>query len=406
MSYRLRTALFTLICFFSLTSMALAADVIKIGGVGPLSAPGSVEAGHAIKQGMQIAVDQVNAAGGLLGKQVELVYGDTAGTPEKGTSVMERLISKDGVVAVGGECHSSVTLAEMEVAHRYGIPLVVSEAWSDEITGKMYPEVFRVTVANSLIYTKAAEWMKEQNYAHVAVIAENSDWGLGVRDIFVKNLEKAGVKVTAMNAERTTTDFTPQLLQLKNATPPVDFIVDGFTGTGEFLMIKQAYELGIAPTNQCGILGAGTDMLYPAMWESLGEAGVYTLTNPAGLPGLPKTPVSESFNKIFKEKYDREADANAMEGYDSAMVILESIKAAGSTDSKAMIAAMEKISWEGTRGTITFTTESEPTWYYHQWQDVPVFIIQFTELNQEPSKSNIIWPDKYKTGDYVKPPNK
>ncbi|HEX6987232.1 MAG TPA: ABC transporter substrate-binding protein, partial [Planctomycetaceae bacterium] len=238
-------------------SPASAQGEIRIGAVTALSAPGAVETGQALLAGMEIAVEELNRAGGLLGKRVELVVGDTGGLPEKGTAVMERLITRDKVVAVAGELHSSVALAEIEVAHRYGVPIVISEAWADDITAKGYPEVFRLTVSNSLIYSKAAQWLKEAGFEHVVVIGENSDWGLGVIQVFKENLEKAGVKVTAFPAERTLTDFTPQLLQIKNLTPPVDFVVNGFTGTGELLMVKQAFELGIAPTAETGMLGAG-----------------------------------------------------------------------------------------------------------------------------------------------------
>ncbi|RJQ57094.1 MAG: hypothetical protein C4530_13440 [Desulfobacteraceae bacterium] len=382
------------------------AESVKIGVVAPLSAPGGVETGQALVDGAKIAAEQINQAGGLLGKQVELVIGDTGGLPEKGTTVSERLITRDKVIGVGGEAHSSVAMAEIEVAHRYGIPLVISEAWADEITAKGYPEVFRVTVSNSLIYSKAAKWIKEQGFKHVAVIGENSDWGLGVIRVFKDNLEKAGVKVTSFSAERTITDFTPQLLQLKSASPPVDFLVDGFTGAGELLMIKQAYELGFAPSKNCAILGAGMDTLYPGFWDTVGEAGVYVLSNPAGLPGLPKTDTSEKFKALFKSKHNREPDAVAMEGYDSVMLIAEAAKLANSTDGKALIEALEsKVNWEGTRGTIKFSTEKTPDWAYHMWMDVPVFIIQYTELKQDPSKAAILWPEKHATvKGYIRPP--
>lgn len=381
-----------------------AADVIKIGLVTALSPPGSVESGKSLLAGAEIAVREINDTGGVLGKKVKLVVGDTAGLPEKGNAVMERLITHDKVVAVGGELHSSVGMAEIEVAHRTGIPIVLSETWADGLTAKQYPEVFRLTVSNSLIYTKAAIWMKDAGFKHVAVIGENSDWGLGVIQVFKDNLDKAGIKVTTFSAERSVTDFTPQLLQLKRMKPPVDFLVDGFTGAGELLMIKQAYELGFAPTAKTALLGAGMDVMLPEFWETCGEAGRYVLANPAGLPGLPKTAISDRFNKTFKAEQGRLPDVLALEGYDTVMVIAEAIKASQSTESSKIIAALEDLVWEGTRGVINFTTQKTPDWAYHMWMDVPVFIIQFTEVNQDPSKAPILWPDKYATVEgYIKP---
>ena len=402
---RLLSIMVAMLVVVSFSPAISAQEALKIGIVAPLSAPGGVETGQALVEGAKIAAEELNQSGGLLGRKVELVIGDTSGLPEKGTAVLERLITHDKVAAVGGEAHSSVALAEIEVAHRYGVPLVISEAWADDITAKGYAEVFRVTVSNSLIYSKAAKWIKDAGFKHVAVIGENSDWGLGVIRVFKENLAEAGVKVTSFSAERTVTDFTPQLLQLKSASPPVDFLVDGFTGTSELLMIKQAYELGFAPSKTCAILGAGMDTLYPGFWETVGQAGVYILSNPAGLPGLPKTPTSEKFAKVFKTKLSREPDAVAMEGYDTVMVIAEAIKIAGSADSKAMIDALEnKLKWVGTRGTIAFNAEKTPAWAYHMWMDVPVFIIEYTEVNQDPSKAAILWPEQHATvKGYIKP---
>lgn len=383
-----------------------AQDVIKIGIVAPLSAPGGVETGQALVDGAKIAAEEINAGGGLLGKKLELVIGDTSGQPEKGTTVMERLITLDKVVAVGGEAHSSVALAEIEVAHRYGIPIVIAEAWSDSVTAKGYLEVFRLTVSNSLIYAKAATWIKDAGFKHVAVIGENSDWGLGVIQVFKDNLIAAGVKVTAMSAERTVTDFTPQLMQLKNMQPPVDFLVDGFTGAGEILMIKQAHEIGFAPSKNTAILGAGMDTLYPNFWDTVGEAGVYVLSNPAGLSGIPKTSISEKFGKTFKTKLNREPDSVAMEGYDSVMVLAEAIKLKKSSAGKDIIDGLEnQVNWEGTRGTIKFNRGKNPPWAYHMWMDVPVFIIEYTKMKQDPSQAAILWPAKHATvKTYIRPP--
>jgi branched-chain amino acid transport system substrate-binding protein len=375
----------------------LAQDVIKIGAVAPLSSPGGVETGEALRAGMEIAVDEINAQGGVLGKKIELVMGDTGGLPEKGTAVVERLITKDKVAAITGEAHSSVALAEIEVTHKYGVPIVICEAWSDTITAKGYPEVFRITVSNSHVYSIAVDWIKAVGFKHVAVIAENSDWGLGLTKIFVDNLKKANIKVTPFSAERTVVDFTPQLLQLKRMTPPPDLIIDGFTGPGEILMIKQAYELGLAPSKNTAIFGAGMDVLYPGFWETAKEGGVYALGNPAGLPGIPTTEVSKRFEAAFKKKYNRVPDAVAMEGFDGVYVIAEAMKSAGSADPKKITQALENIKWTGTRGTITFFKGHDPDWMYHQWPDVPVFVIQYTKLNQAPDQAAILWPKQYAT---------
>jgi branched-chain amino acid transport system substrate-binding protein len=105
--------------------------------------------------------------------------------------------------------------------------------------------------------------------------------------------------------------------------------------------------------------------------------------------------------------YNREPDAVAMEGYDSIMVIAEAVKLSNSTEGNALVGALEnKVNWEGTRGTINFHKEKSPDWAYHMWMDVPVFIIQYTELNQDPSKAAILWPAEFATAKSLFYPSK
>lgn len=382
-----------------LASAGMAAEPIKIGGVTALSAPGAVESGRAMLQGMEIAVEEINAKGGVLGRKIELVVGDTGGLPEKGTAVMERLATKDKVAAVTGEVHSSVALAEIEVAHRYGIPHVIGEAWSDDVTARQYPETFRITVANSLVYAIAVDWIKAVGFKNVAIIGENSDWGLGVIKIFNERLKAAGINVTSVSAERTATDFTPQLLKFKSMSPRPDLLINGFTGTGEYLMTKQAHELGLAATRETAHFAAGVEATVPDFWQAVGAAGKYTIVNPAGLSGIPKTPASDRFAMAFKAKHGRDPDVVAMEGYDGIALITEAIRKAGSAEPKRITEALRKIRWEGTRGTIWFSQDREPKWMFQQWPDVPVFVIQYTDVGQEVTKGAILWPRRLATTD-------
>ncbi|HSR29635.1 MAG TPA: ABC transporter substrate-binding protein, partial [Anaerolineae bacterium] len=89
-------------------------ETIRIGGVGPLSAPGTVVGGIAMQFAMNLAVQDINEAGGVLGKPLELIFADTEGLPERGGAVVERLINENGVVAITGEYHSAVGLVELE----------------------------------------------------------------------------------------------------------------------------------------------------------------------------------------------------------------------------------------------------------------------------------------------------
>jgi branched-chain amino acid transport system substrate-binding protein len=378
---------------------ASAADPIKIGGIAPFSPPGGVQTGESLRDGMKVAVNELNEAGGLLGRPVELLIEDTSGVPDKGAAAFERLATRENVVAVTGSAHSAVCMAVGPLAHQHGIPFVAGECWADGVTAAQIPEVFRITVANSLIYSVSTDWVKEAGFEHVAIIGENSDWGLGVIDIFKNNLEDAGIEVTSFTAERTVADFTPQLLQLKRSDPPVDLLIAGFTGAGLLQMLRQAYDLGLGPSEQTAVLAAGADVLEPEFWQTMGEDGVYVIANPAGLPGKPDTPLARSFGEAFQDLAGRPANPVALEGYDGIMVIAEAIKAANSAEPKKITEALRELRWEGTRGTIHFPQTKEPAWAYQQWPEVPIFVIQYDQPDQLPQDSQILWPRKLATTD-------
>lgn len=378
---------------------AWAQETIKIGGLAPLSPPGGVQTGESLRDGMILAVEELNANGGLLGKNIELLVEDTSGVPEKGVAAFERLASKENVVAVTGSAHSAVCSAVGPVAAKYDLAFIAGECWADEVTAAQRSQVFRLTVANSLVFSVASDWVEAAGMKNVVVFAENSDWGFGVIDIFTRNLEQSGINVTSYTGENTSTDFTPQLLQLRRADPKPDLVVAGFTGSALLLLLKQAADLGIAPTAETAIFSAGADALEPEFWNVMGDKGVYVIANPAGLPGRPDTAISRDFSEAYQARFNRPANAVSMEGYDGVMVIAESIKQKNSTNSQDIQAALRSLSWEGPRGVITFSDKTDPAWAFQQWMGVPIFVIQYTEPNQSPTDAAVLWPLAERTVD-------
>ena len=131
-----------------------------------------------MKYAAQMAVDEINAQGGLLGRPVQMEFADTRGMPAEGRSGAERLITQNKVVAITGEFHSGVAMAEMEVVHKYGISIMFCDVWSNDITAKGYPEVFRNAPAVALIDAEIGKWTVAAGFKNVAMIAEKDDVGL------------------------------------------------------------------------------------------------------------------------------------------------------------------------------------------------------------------------------------
>src|SRR5512144_3309266 len=136
---------------------AFAQEPVAVGVSIAQSPPGSVVQGTQVKDGLEIVKDMINAQGGVNGRKIQLVYEDNQGIPEKGRAASEKLIGKDKVVAIVGGHQSSVCLAEVEVAHRYNVPYINTNCWSDDVRKKGYPEVFNPANYNTRVSQAMAE---------------------------------------------------------------------------------------------------------------------------------------------------------------------------------------------------------------------------------------------------------
>ena len=378
-----------------------AGEPIVIGWVGPLSPPGGYAEGTNMKYAAEIAATEINAQGGVLGRPIKIVYADTRGMPAEGRTAAERLVQEEKVVAVFGEFHSPVALAEMEIFHKYGTPFMACDVWSDQITAKGYPEVFRNAPAISLIDATIGQWLVAAGFKNVAIIAEKNDVGLAARTTVAKELDKAGVKYTAVDADPNLTDFTAQILRFKATSPPYDFLLTIFSEAGAYPMIRQAHDLGFAPTAKCGIYNSGGEAVDPTFWENVGEAGKYLVTENVGLPKVAWNDKTKAFVAAYQKKHKADPSGAVMESYDGAGLLFDAIKTAGNTDGKAIIHALENTKYVGVRGPYSFSTSHEPAWHYHQFLNAPLTLLQYTEVKQGQADAPIVWPKKFADVPYL-----
>jgi ABC-type branched-subunit amino acid transport system substrate-binding protein len=378
-------------------------DTILIGAVGPLSAPGSFQAGTEMRNATEMAVDEINEAGGVLGKQVELIFGDTEGLPERGTAVVERLITQNNVVALTGEYHSGVGLTEIEVAHKYGVPFVQAETWADEITASGYPEIFRIAPSIDFYSSIATNYIAEVGWEKIAFVVEDSDYGHLQADAWVEQLADLGITdVEVFFADADTEDFTP-ILQRIQQDPP-DMLAGVITGIGNSRMLRQACDLGLAPTAETAYY-ASVDAQYPEYWENVGDCGQYTFFTYVGLPESLWNDKTGGFIAAYEERYKQAPGGSAMAAYDATHLLLNAIEDAGSTDPQAIIDALEEIEYTGVMGDFWFeyTTdnpvpEDEPAWMWHQWPTPNTYIIQYTEVDQAAGDAPVVFPRERANG--------
>ncbi|WP_179137990.1 ABC transporter substrate-binding protein [Candidatus Entotheonella palauensis] len=394
-----------LIIVLALTLMPAYAqdDVIRVGAVAPLSSPGSYQQGKELLLGLQWAVDDINAKGGLMGKQVKLFVEDSQGKPPEGAKAVEKLITKDKVVGIAGEYHSSVCNAEIEVFHRYGIPFVIGSCWYDGLTAKGYPEVYRTSVFNSKQAENIAGLIKANGIKKVAALVEDTDYGIGIAE----NI-KTMMKVLEVDAEfdfevveKTSKDFVPILLKYKTRVKP-DLLVVAVTQPGGFLLLKQAHEIHFAPSPGTMVLdGTCTAQNAEVFWSALKDAGQYIMMACPYSSSVQVTELGEAIKKRYIDQFKREPNYLPLQGYDAMFTLLSAIEAAGSTDAKAMMAELDKTKLTGTRGEITFSKE-KGVWH-NQWKAVPAFIFQYTAVNQSPADAAILYPPKYANAGIAKP---
>lgn len=379
--------------------------VHKVGGLAPLSAPGSVVGGEAMRDAMMLAERDVNAAGGVLGCDLEVVITDTEGLPEKATAMMEKLITQDRVIAVGGGYHSSVGVASKDVANARGIPVVFAETWNDTITGDKQKYIFRIAPlsswASGVIWQFAAQ---APGVKKVAIVTENTDYGIPAAKECEVGLGSKGISSVTFGVDIGTQDFAGIVERVKAENP--DYIIVLMTGEAGFNFTQQAADAGTGPqdimfhANQAGLESK-------AWWENVPDGKLAFMAR----IGVPETMYSESALKFamdYKEKTGKTGvESFALEAYDSIGILAQAINEAGSTNGDAIVNALENISYDGVLGRIYFpygskkdpSTDGKGDEWWHQWPDVAITMVQYQKEGEPSNKMTIVYPDAYKTGE-------
>jgi branched-chain amino acid transport system substrate-binding protein len=371
-------------------------DTVKIGALASLSAPGSVTGGTGMKAAFEIAVDEINAAGGVLGKPVELVIVDTEGLPERGTAAMERLITEDKVVGVVGEYHSAVGLTAKEVAHK-----------SDLITSSQYPEVFRIAPVSSEVAAVDANFIQSLGVSKVVIQTENTGYGIPAAEQTTERLAALGIEAVTFGADIGTIDFSAIVERIKTESPDLILVLQ--TGEASYNFEQQAAEAGIGPQDVKMICNQVADD-FEAFWTNVPD-GNLCFYRRIGLPRALYTAETTAFVEKYTAKTGRaSAEGYAMEAYDALKLMAQGINEAGSTDADAIINALEATTYYGALGTITFPygthnpiPEGVDAKWWHQFPDPAITMVQYQEVGQDSAEAAVVFPEAYKTADPVLP---
>jgi branched-chain amino acid transport system substrate-binding protein len=304
---------------------AYAQETVKIANISELSGPGATS-GVNWRDGAAMAVEEINAVGGILGKQIELTQYDSQSDAQTSRAMVQKAID-DGAFALLGTVYSGSTIVNMLVAQQAGIPQMTgSEA--PKITALGNPYIFRTSFGAQKSMPKIATYLKEEmKVSKVAIAWVNSEFGKGGHDAFVAQMEEKGIEIVAdVPSENAQADFAADLVKLKGSGAEAIFVYLTEEESARFL--REAKKQGVSVP-----LVGETTLIGQKVIDLAGDASDGTLGHVSLTPDAP-IPAVQEMAKKFEEKYKYRADHNAIKGYIGAYAIKYATELVGELDSQ------------------------------------------------------------------------
>jgi branched-chain amino acid transport system substrate-binding protein len=357
----LSLALLALVTLALVLGCAPAAKELKVGVLVPLSGP-VPSFGASVKEGTLLAINEWNAKGGVLGKKIVPVVEDSQCSADAAVNAANKVINQDKVKFILGETCSGATIPVTEIANPAKILELSPCATNPNVTvdkaGKTKDYIFRACYIDPFQGGVLAQFASARLKAKKAFIMydQGNDYTIGLSTAFEAQFTKLGGTVVGKETyTKTDTDFSAILAKIKNAKPEVVVLPDYYNIVN--LVTKQAKEKGIKLPF---IGGDGWDS--PDLDKAAADGGYYTNHYS---PEDPR-PEVQDFLKAYGTAYKTDdgkakvPDALATLGYDSTNLLFEAIKAANSVDTTKVKEALEKISFNGVTGKITFDAAHNP----------------------------------------------
>lgn len=337
------------------TAQAPSGEPVVVGHYASMTG-GTAVFGNSADKGARLAVDEINARGGVLGRPVKLVTEDTQSKPEEAVTAVQKLINQDKVVALIGEIASSRSIAAAPVAQKSRIPMLSPASTNPKVT-QVGSYVFRACFIDPFQGTAMADFaMKSEKgpkAKRIAVLYDvKNDYSLGLRQFFMERVKANGGEIVADESYgEGDVDFRAQLNKIKATNPEAVWCPGYYQEVG--LIIRQARELGLTVPFLGGD-GWDADVLGKIAGEAINGSffsNHYSSEDP--------TPAVQEFIAKFKAKYKGELpDAMAILGYDSMLLMADAINRAGTTNGRQIRDALaETTGFPGAAGKITIDAE-------------------------------------------------
>ena len=362
---------------------------IKVGVVLPLTGE-QAKFGEIEKNSLLMGLDEINKAGGVNGRMIELLIEDDTGKPDVGRSAVEKLISQDKVVALTGGYSSSVTYAVCAVAQQRKIPFLVCTGSSDKITEQGWDYVFRIAPPVSE-YPKAlnsflAEIVKPQS---VAILHENSLFGQSGAKEFAEQCENSGIKVLMKDGyEAGAVDFKPLLIKVKAAKPDLVYMISYVMDAA--LLMRQSKELNFNPKL---FVGGGAGFTLPEFANNAGDAAELVFSADLWSAQLPY-PGAKEYSENFQKRFGSATEYHGAEAYASIYVIADALKRAKETTPEAVRDSLASTDMMTAFGPVKFVSYGKKK----QQNALPTYLVQWQKGILE-----TVWPRNVATKPYIFP---
>ncbi|MGO8943779.1 MAG: ABC transporter substrate-binding protein [Syntrophobacteraceae bacterium] len=362
---------------------------LKVGIILPATGE-KAKFGEIEKKSFEMALEEINAAGGVNGKKLEFLYEDDTGRPDVARSAAEKLITKDKVVMLGGGYGSSETFAIAGVAQQNRIPFLINTGSDNKITEMKWDYVFRLNPPVSA-YPEALESfltdvVKPQS---VAILYENTNFGSSGSREFQRSCEKMKLKVVMNEGYQSGgVDFTPLLVRVKQANPDVVYMISYLMDAS--LMMKQSMELKLSPEI---FVGGGAGFTLPEFVQNAGKAANMVYSATLWYQTLPY-PGAKKYYDNFLARNKMSVDYHGAEAYAAAYVIADGLKRAKSPTRDDVRESLAKTDMMTIFGPVKFIAYDNMT----NQNKLPTYLVQWID-----GKLELVWPKATAAKPYVYP---
>ena len=341
-----RTTMIAALLSATAISGAYAADPIKIGVVTPLSGT-YAGIGQQVKWGLELATKEVNAAGGIMGRQVELTFEDEEANPSVAVQKADKLFQVGKVDFLTGTVNSGSTLAVGQVAERAGKLIATTVSFADSITGdKCSPNVYRVNARAGQQSAALAVWLsKERPKAQVFYLGPDYEMGRSTVVAFKSSAEKVGASSTGeIFAPLDSKDYTQYFGQLRAAKPQV--LYTSVAGNDTVRLFTQLQEFGLL--NNLTVVGASGTVTAQNI-GAIGKAAEGFVTG-VGYSAEIDTPENKKFVAAFRAANKADPDLYGADSYGMIYAYKAAVEKAKSTDTDKVRAAFADLKWSTPQG--------------------------------------------------------